>query len=61
MSLSLNEEEIKKIAYLIWIDEGSPDGNQLVLHGGKMIPLKERHWQVACLEWTYGKDYLRSW
>jgi len=64
------ENEIRAIAHRIWVEQGCPDGEQLVygygensvkVNGNSMIKLKDLHWQVAVVEWTYGPDYLRSW
>lgn len=52
------EKEIREIAHRIWIETGCPDGDILVSRCGKMVPLKEVHWEVAVIEWTYGPEYL---
>lgn len=54
------EEEIRAIANRIWLEAGSPDGELLVLYYGKMVKVKDIHWKIAEIEWTYGPDYFRS-
>jgi len=58
---SKKEQEIREIAHRIWLDAGRPDGEKLVYSNGQMIKLKDLHWEVAVVEWTYGPDYMRSW
>ena len=55
------ENEIRDIANKIWLEAGSPDGERLVSHYGKLVPLKEVHWAWAENEWKYGPDYLKSY
>ena len=57
--LSKKEEAIAEIANRIWKDEGCPDGDTLIHRHGKIMKLKEVHWELAETEWTYGPDYLR--
>lgn len=55
------EDEIRKIAHRIWVENGKPDGELLVPYYDKMVPLKFLHWMEAETEYTYGPDYLKSW
>lgn len=55
------ENEIKIIAYGIWVEAGFPDGEKLVYHFGKLVKLKEVHWEWAVNEWTFGADYMRQY
>lgn len=56
---SKRETEITAIAHRIWLEAGSPDGEKLVYHYGKLVKLKEVHWEWAVNEWTFGPDYLK--
>ena len=53
------EAEIRAIAHRLWEEAGCPNGDVLVSWDGKMIPLKQLHWELAVVEWSYGPDYFR--
>lgn len=54
------EDEVKEIAHRLWVESGKPDGDVLVEYYGKLIKLKELHWEKAEAEWTYGLEHLES-
>jgi hypothetical protein len=41
------EQRIRKKAYELWLEEGCPDGGQIVSRGCGPMPLREYHWFVA--------------
>lgn len=55
-SKMINETEISKIAHQIWINEGQPDGEQIIETIYGPMKLREKHWMEAKHKYIHNVD-----